>query len=1202
MRNKYKNKILTEQNIKEKYTIDNNLNSNTNKNEFKDVITTKMNNKNNSTIYNEKNINNQKKVSSLLNNIYNDLKIYKHAQIRKKLCHQSNEEYSPKRKDKTVQKTNILTEKHSIKNINNNLNKDKEPNNYKTIKNKEDNSVLIHVKKKNFEIFHKVDNNKRNNNRKNNYNISNNSQIDNLSIKSNDNLSNYAQKKFTYHGKIKSIMNKNNMFNDIIDDQRNVISNKYSRVREIKKIKSIEKKIDGENDNNILTNENSNYNKTESNSRILPNDYKIKKTYLIFPKKDEKEILISKTIDVDKKYKKKINTHLTYNYYQNTESNLTKDSINKKDKDKELTQLINNKENKNKNKKRNYIYINRRIRNIANEIKNEDNNINNSINKTESLYKIRNKPNKLIEIEVENGNSIKSPSDMTKDSKESNSNSISNNFTNTCLLTEKKKEIFKNKPYKSEYTLTHKSHYNNIHRNNNNTNNKIINDNNNNDNKNKDNEKPFQSFTFLVNKAHEIGQLSNSFGKFYIKGPISERNIQIIQSKNKSKNKDNYSTERAEKNNFIDNNKNNKKFSKKRGYSNLMFDDKKKDKKYNHNHNSISVDKKNINYLNNIINNNTYNTTVNFFKINQIPIESNKNKMEHKRASSNYSLDPKNLKIVINPVKKNDFSSQKISNSNSYRNINYIINTDLKEEDKDKEYNNIDLEILFILEFKLKNILNKLNNYEICYNECFEWINHYFNYNFHNQEIHLFKLNHNKNNIIYYIKIELLCYFLCYDVSFNKNFNQAGILLKTIFNLLHINYLILISFIISKSDKNDNNNNNNNNDNLYLYKLKEIIGKELKLKLTAQDMNENSILSLISNNFKEINNYYKMIIDNLYSYYYSISDDDINKKINKFPNCLSLKNKSLNIKQKSNIISSFFFDSYRLSTNYNFEHLKNFFYIYLYKSKESIYLTENNNQSIVNNSKSKSKNIYSNLYYSNSNNIHTQPNSNDIQKYFYEKNNTYNGGFYLPPIKSYYKYTLVLDLDETLVFFQKDNDLIYNTYNTYSYNSNNRSTLILRPGLMDFLLKMKPLYELVLFSFGTKEYVEHILFGTKEYVEHILSVIEKKEKIFEYVLYRHHATYEKGDYVKNLELLGRDLKKIIIVDDIPHTFKLQKSNGICIKPFYGDTISDRNTLKLLGKILETIRFDAEENDEDIRVSLQKQRNFIFTYITTNSEY
>jgi hypothetical protein len=707
MRNKYKNKILTEQNIKEKYTIDYNLNSNTNINGFKDVNTTKMNNKKISTLYNEKSINNQKKVSSLLNNIYNDLKIYKHAQIRKKLCHQSNEIYSPKRKDKTVQKKKILTEMHSIKNINNTLNKSKEPNNYKTIKNKEDNSVLnaIHVKKKNFEIFHKVDNNKRNNNRKNNYNNSNNSQIDNPSIKSNDNLLNYAKKKFIYHGKIKSIMNKNNMFNDINDEQRNDISNKNSHVHEIKNIKSIEKKIDGENDNSILTNENSNsnYNKTESNSRILPNDFKLKKTYLIFPKKDEKEILISKTIDIDKKYKKKINTDLTCNYYQKTESILSKDSTNNKDKDKELTQIINNKENK--NKKRNYIYINRRTRNIANEIKNEDNNYNNSINKTESLYKITSKPNKLIEIEVENGNSIKAPSDMTKDSKESNSNSISisNNFTNSCLLTEKKREIFKNQPYKSEYTLAYKSHYN-IHRNNNNSNNNIINDNNNNDNKNNDNEKPFQSLTFLVNKAHEIGQLSNSFGKFYIKGPISERNIQIIQRKNKSKNKDNYSTERAEKDNFIDNNKNNKKFSKKIGYSNLMFEDKKDHKKYNHNSISVSADKKYINCLNNIINNNTYNTTVNFFKINQIPTESNKHKMEHKRANSNYSLNPNNLKIVINPVKKNNFSSQRISNSNSYRNINYIINTDLKDEDKDKEYN-IDLEILYILEFKLKNIL-----------------------------------------------------------------------------------------------------------------------------------------------------------------------------------------------------------------------------------------------------------------------------------------------------------------------------------------------------------------------------------------------------------------------------------------------------------------------------------------------------------------
>ena len=223
-----------------------------------------------------------------------------------------------------------------------------------------------------------------------------------------------------------------------------------------------------------------------------------------------------------------------------------------------------------------------------------------------------------------------------------------------------------------------------------------------------------------------------------------------------------------------------------------------------------------------------------------------------------------------------------------------------------------------------------------------------------------------------------------------------------------------------------------------------------------------------------------------------------------------------------------------------------------------------------------------NIYYMNK--INNYNNNNNPIYNNYNNDNMKINEYYLPPIKPYYKYTLVLDLDETLIYFQKNNNILNNGFN------NNKNSLIFRPGLLDFLHKMKSLYELVLFSFGTKEYVDYIL-----------RFIEKQEKIFEYVLYRQHATYEKGQYVKNISLLGRDLKKIIIVDDIPHVFKLQKNNGICIKSFYGDIISDRNTLKILGMILEKIRFDADENDGDIRKSLKKQRNYIFTHITTNLE-
>jgi TFIIF-interacting CTD phosphatase-like protein len=50
---------------------------------------------------------------------------------------------------------------------------------------------------------------------------------------------------------------------------------------------------------------------------------------------------------------------------------------------------------------------------------------------------------------------------------------------------------------------------------------------------------------------------------------------------------------------------------------------------------------------------------------------------------------------------------------------------------------------------------------------------------------------------------------------------------------------------------------------------------------------------------------------------------------------------------------------------------------------------------------------------------------------------------------------------------------------------------------------MKLLYELILFSFGTPEYVDPIL-----------NILEKKEKYFEYSIYRHHATLNGVDYVK----------------------------------------------------------------------------------------
>ena len=198
----------------------------------------------------------------------------------------------------------------------------------------------------------------------------------------------------------------------------------------------------------------------------------------------------------------------------------------------------------------------------------------------------------------------------------------------------------------------------------------------------------------------------------------------------------------------------------------------------------------------------------------------------------------------------------------------------------------------------------------------------------------------------------------------------------------------------------------------------------------------------------------------------------------------------------------------------------------------------------------------------------------------------------LPKIKNH-KYTLVLDLDETLVYSQKNFYYKLKNNNTNSYNNKiniPKKTVILRPGLHEFLHDMKLLYELVIFSAGTPDYVDPII-----------ELIEKDEKFFDYVLYRQHIMIdENGDGIKNLSLLGRDLKNIIIIDDVQRYFKLQKENGICIRPFCGNILSDRKTLKTLNNILQKIRFDADET-KDIRISLEKYKHLLYPIVTNSNE-
>ena len=526
--------------------------------------------------------------------------------------------------------------------------------------------------------------------------------------------------------------------------------------------------------------------------------------------------------------------------------------------------------------------------------------------------------------------------------------------------------------------------------------------------------------------------------------------------------------------------------------------------------NSIINDDKNLSLIsNNVFNNNTFNTTVNYFNFN----------------NDNNSIDKKNNSFEQNNI---EISAKDLTTINNSRIL-------------------IDIHSLYFLENKLKKIIENLTNYEYCDKECFNFINYYFKNQLYDEFLKLYKNKHNKLNALNQIKIELLCLFLCYDISNSSFYNQTAILLKTIFEIIYSNFLVVIYYILNQI--------NNSYDYEIYNKLIDTVNNNLKIKLNNDDMNEFTILEIITSNSKNILNYYKIILDNIYSHYYNETDENI-----KFPQCLKIIDiNEINPKKLLNIISVFFFDSYRLINNYNFNDLFNFFNLFLIKEKSNL-----------------KNNINSNCFLE-SKNINCNKNLNN-----------FNIEYFLPPINDKYKYTLILDLDETLIFLNNKSSII-NKEKPFN-NPFFSSVLILRPGLIDFLKNMKQIYELIIFTSGTLEYVIPII-----------QIIEKKEKFFEYILYRKHISILKnGEYYKDLNLLNRNVKNTIIVDNISNNFIMHKSNGICIKPFYGDIINDRNTLKLLGNILQKIRYDAEQTG-DIRKSLQKQKNFIYNQIATNIE-
>jgi len=179
----------------------------------------------------------------------------------------------------------------------------------------------------------------------------------------------------------------------------------------------------------------------------------------------------------------------------------------------------------------------------------------------------------------------------------------------------------------------------------------------------------------------------------------------------------------------------------------------------------------------------------------------------------------------------------------------------------------------------------------------------------------------------------------------------------------------------------------------------------------------------------------------------------------------------------------------------------------------------------------------------------------------------------LPPLRceGEQRKTLILDLDETLVHSSFIlNDKAVFRLKIKAGDKTSLLYILFRPYVREFLKKVAQLFEVVIFTASQKNYADFII--DKLDIDNCIS----------HRLYRDHCVSIKKRYVKNLSLIGRNLKNVIIVDNSPLAYKFNVENGIPIETWTGK--EDDDSLKRLYALLERL-----SEVEDVREFLRGYR-------------
>ena len=146
--------------------------------------------------------------------------------------------------------------------------------------------------------------------------------------------------------------------------------------------------------------------------------------------------------------------------------------------------------------------------------------------------------------------------------------------------------------------------------------------------------------------------------------------------------------------------------------------------------------------------------------------------------------------------------------------------------------------------------------------------------------------------------------------------------------------------------------------------------------------------------------------------------------------------------------------------------------------------------------------------------------------------------------------TLVLDLDETLVHSSFKNNERFDVHLPLLVNGMGTEVFVkLRPNLSTFLDFCAQKFEVVIFTASLGVYADPLM-----------DFIDKEGKLGTLRLFREHCTMVNTGHIKDLSLLGRDLDRVVIIDNSPAAYYFQPRNALPISSWFDDP----NDMQLLA--------------------------------------